>query len=121
MKQLLITAALLLLAIAPARAQFTINGLTVVYDQNTATYLCSIDKGDFGSDYTGTIRVTSTAWSNLAIEGTAVATGSKYTFASVEAGKTYAMTVNVSGIPTSAKIAFTYLPILQAKGSFSTT
>lgn len=107
-----------------SHAQFKINGKPVVYDQISNTYMASLPEATFGKDYPAVITLdTDSAWSQLKIEGTNIGEAN-YIFQKVEGNKEYTLQAkrvqqaDQSLQDIQAKITFTFLPLLDLKGSF---
>jgi len=107
-----------------SHAQFRINGKPVVYDRLSNTYMASIPEAAFGKDYAAVITLDAdSAWNQLKIEGTNIGEGS-YIFQKVEGNKEYtlqakkAQQADKSQQDIKAKITFTFLPLLDFKGTF---
>ena len=101
----------------PSFAQFTINGRTIIYDKVSDTYMVSIPKNTFGTDYEASIALDATVgWSNLSIEGTDIA--DSYTFKQVEGNKIYKIHAQEGDKEISTQLTFTFLPLLVMEGTF---
>ena len=101
----------------PSFAQFTINGRTIIYDKVSDTYMVSIPKNTFGTDYEASIALDATVgWSNLSIEGTDIA--DNYTFKQVEGNKIYKIHAQEGDKEISTQLTFTFLPLLVMEGTF---
>lgn len=106
------------LSVISIHAQFTVNGKVPVYDKNTQTYLISIPKKTFNKDYEANfILQNDTEWRDLTIDGQSVS-NSFYTFHQVSANKLYCLTAYQNNDEIKRYITFTYLPILNIKGTF---
>ena len=106
------------LSVISIHAQFTVNGKVPVYDKNTQTYLISIPKETFNKDYEANfILQNDTEWRDLTIDGQSVS-NSFYTFHQVLANKLYCLTAYQNNDEIKRYITFTYLPILNIKGTF---
>lgn len=101
----------------PSFAQFTINGRTIIYDKVSDTYMVSIPKNTFGTDYEASIALDATVgWNNLSIEGTDIA--DSYTFKQVEGNKIYKIHAQEGDKEISTQLTFTFLPLLVMEGTF---
>lgn len=106
------------LSIGSTHAQFVLNGKAPAYDQVSNTYLLTIPQEFFGKDYEASLTLTEdSAWSSLKIDGEEIK-NSYYTFRCVTGNKRYALSATKNNGETKAYITFTYLPILNMKGSF---
>ena len=107
-----------MLAVISIHAQFTVNGKVPVYDKNTQTYLISIPKEAFNKDYEANIILQNgSEWKDLTIDGQS-GSNSSYTFHIVSANKQYCLTAYENDEEIKRYITFTYLPILNIKGTF---
>ncbi len=98
-------------------AQFKVNGKSPAYDASSQTYLIAIPQEAFEKDYATHITIDrDTMWSNLKIDGQEI--NEDFTFQSVSANKQYALSALDNGKDIQAYITFTYLPILNIKGTF---
>mgnify|MGYP002521431852 CR=1 FL=1 len=106
-----------LTASLPIHAQFLVNGKRTVYDKRSNTYLINIPEKNFGKNYPATITLEpDSAWSHLKLEENDTEYG--YTFKQVEADKTYQLQAKRGNQDINAKIAFTFLPIIDLQGNF---
>lgn len=106
------------LSVISIHAQFIVNGKVPVYDKNTQTYLISIPKETFDKDYEANIILQNgSEWKDLTIDGQSVS-NSSYTFHQVSANKQYCLTAYQNDDEIKRYITFTYLPILNIKGTF---
>ena len=97
---------------------FNIGGHKAVQDNRNHIWLCSIPQDNFGNDFTATVNYPDSL-SEFAIDGIAVANGDTVVFASVEGGKDYTLTAYVGDSLITGGITFTWLPIVELEGTFS--
>lgn len=101
----------------PSFAQFTINGRSIIYNKVSDTYMVSIPKNAFGTDYEASIALDATSgWTNLSIEGTDIA--DSYTFKQVEGNKVYKIHALEGDKEINTQLTFTFLPLLVMEGTF---
>ena len=99
-------------------AQLVINNQKVVYDKLSNTFLFSISKELFGTDFQSNITIESNSgWKNLSIENHLI-TENTYTFNDVEPNKKYTLKAADGNNETTSYITFTYLPIIELQGTF---
>ena len=106
--------------IAKAAPNLTIGSHTPAYAASTNIYLCSIPSDNFNSDFTTTVSYDKIAGNSLlTINGTAVDSGTTYTFTNVTGGKNYILSITQSdGTTISRNLTFTSLPVVRIFGSF---
>ncbi len=108
---------LLLLTCGVAHAQLYIGGRQAPYDRLTNTYLVSVPESFFNQNITLSVKKPS-EYKQMLINGSNVSSDI-YTFNYVDANSSYIATfIHPNGIAESSFIKFTFLPILQLKGTF---
>ncbi len=96
-----------------------IGGHKAVRDILYYRWLCSIPKEYFGTDWTTQLVMDSTC-TRIQFNGVTIANGDTVTFDSIAGGKEYPFSVMYNGAILNGKITFTWLPIMELNGSFST-
>lgn len=100
----------------PTHAQFHINGLTVVNDSRTGTFLCSVPDSVFGTNFQAKITLDKD-WDEIILGGEMHINGDIMEFGTIEGGKQW--TVKLVGDSTiHGTLTFTSLPILELEGTF---
>lgn len=94
-----------------------IGGHRAVYDSRDSIWLCSVPQSLFGNNFTAVITYDNTV-TGFTIDGTAVASGSTFTFVGIEGGKNYAVTAHVDNADITGDITFTWLPVVELNGEF---
>lgn len=99
-------------------AQIVINNQKVAYDKTNNTFLYSISKEFFGTDFQGSISIDNNSqWTNLSIENQQI-TDDAYTFKDIEPNKKYTLKATEENNEITSYLTFTYLPIIELKGTF---
>ena len=119
-RQLLLAMAIVLTAVASTAQVFNIGGHRAPLDTLNHIWLCSIPQSLFGNDYSAQVSY-GDELSELAIEGTAVASGDEFTFEGIEGGKQYTVTAYMGDSLITGSITFTWLPIVELFGDFNST
>ena len=101
-----------------ASAQLTIGGHLAVLDSLTSTYLCPVAKTQFGTDLVAPVTYTADSTATVTIDDAEVAWGAEHTFAAVEGGKRWAITMADGDSIVTRYITFTYLPVMVMNGEF---
>ncbi len=107
---------------AKALKNLCIDGRTMAYAESINLYLASVAEENFGTDFSATITYDQQeGWNYLTINGSPIASGNKYTFKGMKAGKTYNFScAKTDGSATEThKITFTALPVVKIYGSFN--
>ena len=99
---------------------FNIGGHRAALDTLNHMWLCSVPQSLFGNDYTTQVYY-GDELAELAIEGTAVASGDEFTFENVEGGKQYTVTAYMGDSLITGSITFTWLPIVELFGDIRST
>ena len=108
--------------LAQCASDITIKGRTPIYVESLGMYLCSISEKHFGTNFTDTIAYTPiNGYGTMRINGTPVADGATYTFANVEAQKTYSISFTNGSTTVTYPLTFTSLPVVRINGEFSNT
>lgn len=108
---------LMLATVAAWGQSMNIGGHRAVQDSRNNIWLCSVPQHYFGTDYTAIITYDD-SMTEFAIDGTAVASGSSFTFTGIEGGKNYAVTAKVDTNLITGDITFTWLPVVELNGEF---
>ena len=108
---------LMLATVAAWGQSMNIGGHRAVQDSRNNIWLCSVPQHYFGTDYTAIITYDD-SMTEFAIDGTAVASGSSFTFTGIEGGKNYAVTAKVDTNLITGDITFTWLPVVELNGAF---
>ena len=119
-RQLLLAMAIVLTAVATTAQVFNIGGHRAPLDTLNHIWLCSIPQSLFGNDYSAQVSY-GDELSELAIEGTAVASGDEFTFEGVEGGKQYTVTAYMGDSLITGSITFTWLPIVELFGDINSS
>ena len=107
---------------AKALKNLCIDGRTMAYAESINLYLASVAEENFGTDFSATITYDQQeGWNYLTINGSPIASGNKYTFKGMKAGKTYSFScAKTDGSVTEVqKVTFTALPVVKIYGSFN--
>ncbi len=97
--------------------QLMVNGAWVGYDKHTNTYLATLPHEQWGEDLLATITLTdSTAWENVMVNDQSA--DSLVVLEKVGPEKTYAIAATIGDSVVSARLAFTYLPLMHLFGVF---
>lgn len=115
--RLLLVFSLMLATVAAWGQSMNIGGHCAVQDSRNNIWLCSVPQHYFGTDYTAIITYDD-SMTEFAIDGTAVASGSSFTFTGIEGGKNYAVTAKVDTNLITGDITFTWLPVVELNGEF---
>lgn len=115
--RLLLVFSLMLATVAAWGQSMNIGGHRAVQDSRNNIWLCSVPQHYFGTDYTAIITYDD-SMTEFAIDGTAVASGSSFTFTGIEGGKNYAVTAKVDTNLITGDITFTWLPVVELNGEF---
>ena len=99
-----------------AGAQVTFNGKKAAIDNLTGTWLISVPKSVYGTNYNAQIVLDEDVTSCL-INGEDVAETGSYTFRQVKAGASYELELVKGGNTVHGTIQFTYWPVIQIYGS----
>jgi len=118
--QRILIALIVALTCINAWAGLVINGQQVPYDSANNLWLCVVSANDFSGNLQATINYDE-SWSGFSIDGTQVDNGNTFTFASIAAGKTYAVSYNAGGNTITGNITFTYLPVVEVTGQVGET
>lgn len=113
-----ITLLCLLLCVMNVNAQVLFNGKRPAVDNLTGTWLISVPKAVYGTDYEATVTLEDSV-AQCYIDTVAV-TGS-YTFTNVQPGATYHLMAVSENDTINANIQFTYWPVIQIYGTYSKT
>ncbi len=116
-KNLLLTLACMLTAMASWAQVLNIGGHRAVPDSLNNIWLCSIPQSFFGNDFEATVTF-GDELTDLVIDGTAVESGDTITFEGVEGGKNYTVTAHMGEEVITGNITFTWLPIVELVGDF---
>ena len=103
------------LLVMTASAQIVFDGKKAAIDNLTGTWLLSVPKAVFGTDYTATVSFDETV-TQCTIDGTEV-TGS-FTFTNVQPGATYHLQAVINQETVEADLQFTYWPVIQIYGDY---
>ena len=114
-KRSLITVLTAILLVATATAQVEFDGKKAAIDTLTGTWLLSIPKASFGTDYTASITLAQNV-RQCTIDGVDVT--DVYTFQNVQPGASYHLWVVNDSDTINASIQFTYWPVIQIYGNF---
>ena len=107
------------LTAATAWAQtLNIGGHRAPLDTLNNIWLCSIPQACFGNDFSATVSFGGEL-SDMTIDDIAINNGDEFTFAAIEGGKLYNVSVQMGDSIFNGAITFTWLPILELKGSFN--
>ena len=121
MKKQLVLAMTLMLAVSTSVAQtLNIGGHRAPFDELNHVWLCSVPQFLFGQDFTAQVSY-GDELSDLYIDSVAIANDDPFTFASLEGGKQYAVTVQKGDRQITGAITFTWLPIVELFGTFTNT
>ena len=107
--------AAVMLAISTS-AQVRFNGQKAAVDSLTGTWLLSIPRAAFGSDYTADVLLEASV-TYCSIDGQEVT--DSYTFSNVQPGATYRLLALTGSDTVKANIQFTYWPVIQIYGTFA--
>lgn len=99
-----------------SHAALLIGGREAAYDARTGTYLATVPESRFGSDWETRIRATG---DTIVLRINDVARPELYKFENINADSEWTITLSIAGIETTAKLQFTYLPIIDIKGNVS--
>ncbi|MBO4803638.1 MAG: CotH kinase family protein [Muribaculaceae bacterium] len=117
-KHLLFTMALMLMGATSWAQSLNIGGHRAVLDSLNNIWLCSVPQSYFGNDFEAQVTF-GDELTSLVIDTIEVASGDTITFAGIEGGKNYLVTVIDSvGDTISRNITFTWLPIVELNGTF---
>ena len=117
-KELLMLSLVLCLVYCNVGAQVTFNGKKAAVDTLTGTWLLSVPKAVFGTDYDARITL-GEGVSKCLIDNVEVT--DRYTFNNVQPGSTYQLWALCGTDTIRANIQFTYWPVIQIYGSFAKT
>jgi len=121
MEKRLLLALACVLACAGVWAQtLTIGGHRAPRDNHNNIWLCPLPEAAFGTTRSMTVTYGAEVTS-LTINGTTVANGGTYKFASIAGGKGYAVTAVCNGETVTGDITFTWLPVVELTGDFGKT
>lgn len=96
-----------------------IGGHKAVRDNLNSKWLCSIPRDYFGTDWTTSLVMDSTC-TKIKFNNVSIANGDSVTFDSIAGGKEYPFSLIYDGLSMKGKITFTWLPIMELNGKFST-
>ena len=116
-----IMAVIWLLACNAMQAQFMLNSRRPVLDSLSSTWLCPVEKAFFGADLAMRFAFADSAavWTDVTINGVAVADGDTIVFDSIAGSRAYPLTaVDTLGNTITGSICFTYHPVLELLGDF---
>ena len=94
-----------------------LDGHKAVQDSLNNTWLCSVPRDIFGSDWTPVVT-TDSLWSGLTINGQPIATGDQVTFNNITGGQLYPFAGILNDSPVEGSITFTWLPVIELNGDF---
>ena len=117
-KELLMLSLVLCLVYCNVGAQVTFNGKNAAVDTLTGTWLLSVPKAVFGTDYDARITL-GEGVSKCLIDNVEVT--DRFTFNNVQPGSTYQLWALCGTDTVRANIQFTYWPVIQIYGSFAKT
>jgi hypothetical protein len=119
-KQLLLAMAIMLTAATSVAQTLNIGGHRAPLDTLNHIWLCSVPQSQFGQDFATTVSF-GEELTDLVIEGIAVNNGESVTFEGIEGGKQYVVTAHMGDSLITGSITFTWLPIVELFGEFTTT
>ena len=117
-RQLLLAMTIVLTAMASMAQVLHIDGHRAPLDTISHVWLCSIPQSLFGNDFNAQVTY-GDELTEVAIDGTAVASGDLFTFDSIEGGKQYIVTAYMGDSLITGNITFTWLPIVELFGNFN--
>jgi hypothetical protein len=116
-KYYLLMMALIALPLMLGAQVLNIGGHRAPMDELNHIWLCSVPQSTFGTDFSAQV-VYGEAFTDLAIEGTAVASGEEFVFEGVTGGKQYTVTAHQGDSLITGAITFTWLPVVELNGTF---
>ena len=99
-----------------------IDGRAIAYAESIGLYLVPVAEENFDKDFSATVTYEQReGWGYLSINGSPIASGNKYDFKGMKAGKTYKLSCKkTDGTATETQsITFTALPVVKIYGSFN--
>ena len=115
MKKSIFVLLIALLLETTASAQVLFNGKAAAVDNLTGTWLLTVPRSVFGTDYTMAITLGESVTS-CTIDGVEV--DSSYTFHNIQPGATYRLQQIDGNGTTNANIQFTHWPVIQIYGNY---
>ena len=94
-----------------------IGGHRAPLDQLNHIWLCSVPQSTFGSDFSAQV-VYGDELTDLAIDGTAIASGDVFVFDGVAGSRQYTVTAHQGDSLITGAITFTWLPVVELDGNF---
>ena len=97
-------------------AQFTINGVKPCYDEETKTFLFSVDKQIWDKSWLAEVKLTDDSpWQDISINGQQVS--GLFDFSHVDGQTKYLISATGEGGVINSILCFTYMPIIHIEGT----